>query len=130
MAQDAYGWLTKLQDEEAERQSLGAIPYSEAEHKMNPFLHGNETVIAEFTRRDPMTAAFYKTESEPVSLPIFGARRNLTVEGKLFRDPATASVLKVAQVINRQWLDADRASAMEARKAAEKEIERLQSQIA
>jgi hypothetical protein len=77
-----------------------------------------------------MLAAFYRDEAKPVELPLFGAKRNLTVEGKLFKDPAAASVLKVAREINRQWLDSDRAAALEARKAAEQQIEKLQAQIA
>jgi hypothetical protein len=66
----------------------------------------------------------------PVEIPLFGAKRNLTIEGKLFKEPQTAAVLKVAREIQRQWFDQDRAAATEARKAAEEQIARLQSQIA
>ena len=65
-----------------------------------------------------------------MSIPLFGAQRNLTVEGKLFKDAKAAAVLKVARVISRQWLDQDRATAIEQRAKAQKELERLQQQIA
>lgn len=97
---------------------------------MNPFLDNNQTAQAEFVRRDPELAKFYRAEAEPVSIEIFGARRNLTVEGRLFKDPNAAAVLKVAREINRQWLDADKQSAIEQRATAQKELERLQAQIA
>jgi len=42
-------------------------------------------------------AAFYKQEPEPVSHPLFGPNRNLTVEDRLYRDPHAASVLKISR---------------------------------
>jgi hypothetical protein len=130
MAEDPYATIAKLQDEEAERQSLAAIPYDEKIHQLNPFLGNNATALAEFVKRDPMLAAFYREEAKPVEIPLFGAQRNLTVEGKLFRDAQAAAVLKLARVISRQWLDADKQAAIEARAQAQKELERLQQQIA
>jgi hypothetical protein len=130
MAADPYGTLAKMQDEEVERQSLGGIPYDGEIHKLNPFLGNNATTQAEFVRRDPELAKFYQQEATPVEIPLFGAKRNLTIEGKLFKEPQTAAVLKVTREIQRQWFDQDRAAATEARKAAEEQIARLQSQIA
>jgi hypothetical protein len=92
MAADPYGTLAKMQDEEVERQSLGGIPYDGEIHKLNPFLGNNATTQAEFVRRDPELAKFYKTESVPVTIPIFGAQRNLTVESKLFKDAKAAAL--------------------------------------
>jgi hypothetical protein len=83
--------------EEVKRESLGAIPYGPDEHKLNPYIGGNLQAINEFIKRDSELAAFYKQEAEPVSLPLFGPNRNLTVEGRLYRDPHAASVLKISR---------------------------------
>jgi chitobiase/beta-hexosaminidase-like protein len=83
--------------EEVKRESLGAIPYGPDEHKLNPYIGGNLQAINEFIKRDSELAAFYKQEAEPVSLPLIGPNRNLTVEGRLYRDPHTASVLKISR---------------------------------
>jgi hypothetical protein len=128
MADHAYGRLAAIMDEEAKRQTLGAIRYTEDEHKLNPFLGTNKTAQGAFMQRDPALAKFYSEEAKPVSLPLFGPNRNLTIEGRLLRDPAAASLLKVGNVILRQWLETDKAAALEQRAAAEKEIERLQAQ--
>src|SRR5215831_15754463 len=48
-------------------------------------------------RRGFELAAFYKQETKPVSLPLFGPNRNLTVEGRLYRDLHAASVLKISR---------------------------------
>ena len=63
----------------------------------NPYIGGNLQAINEFIKRDSELAAFYKQEAEPVSLPLFGPNRNLTVEGRLYRDPHAASVLKISR---------------------------------
>ena len=54
--------------------------------RLNPYIGGNLQAINEFIKRDSELAAFYKQEAEPVSLPLFGPNRNLTVEGRLYRD--------------------------------------------
>jgi hypothetical protein len=53
--------------------------------------------INEFIKRDSELAPFYKQKAEPVSLPLFGPNRNLTVEDRLYRDPHVASVLKISR---------------------------------
>jgi hypothetical protein len=117
-----------LQDEETERRSLSSIPYDADIHKLNPFLGKNATAQAVFARRAPDLATFYREEAKPVQIPVFGAKRNLTVEGKLYRDPETAAIVKVAQQIGRNWLDEDRAAAIEQRKLAEAALEKVQAQ--
>jgi hypothetical protein len=128
MAADPYGTIAALIDAEVERQSLSSVPYDESIHKLNPFAGDNKTLQSEFVRKDPMLAAFYREEAKPVEIPVFGARKNLTIEGRLIRDPQAAAVLRVAKAIQRQWLEADRQQAIEQRAAAQKEIERLQAQ--
>ena len=83
--------------EVVKRESLGAIPYGPDEHRLNLYIGGNLQAINEFIKRDSELAAFYKQEAEPVSLPLFGPNRNLTVEGRLYRDPHAASVLKISR---------------------------------
>jgi hypothetical protein len=77
--------VARLQDEEAERRAFIAVPYDAEIHKLNPFLGDNQTAQA---------------EAEPATIPVFGHHRNLTIEGRLYKDPAAASVLKVAREIN------------------------------
>lgn len=130
IADDPYGTLAQLQDEEAERQALASIPYDDKIHQLNPFLGDNLRAQDEFVRRDPMLAVFYRQEAQPVELPLFGKNRNLTVEGRLYRDPHAASVLKVGAALSQQWLESDRQAAAEQRAKAEAEIARLEKQIA
>ena len=54
----------------------------------------------------------------------------MTVEAPLYRDPQAAALLKIGQAIQKQWIESDRQAAMEARAQAQKELERLQQQIA
>jgi hypothetical protein len=70
---------------------------AQVEHRLNPYIGGNLQGINEFIMRDPELAAFYKQKAEPVSFPLFGPNRNLTIEGRLYRDPHTASVLKISR---------------------------------
>jgi hypothetical protein len=130
MATDPYGYLSRLQDEQVERESLGAVPYDSEIHKLNPFLGDNLRAQDEFFKRDPKLAEFYRAEAQPVEIPVFGKNRNLTIEGRLHRDLHAASVLKIANALQAQWLAADRQSAAEAKTKAEAEIARLEQQIA
>jgi hypothetical protein len=122
--------VARLQDEEAERRAFIAVPYDGEIHKLNPFLGNNLRAQDEFFKRDPELAKFYREEAQPVSIPVFGPNRNLTVEGKLYKDAHAASVLKIARVLQAQWLASDRQAATEARLKAEEEIKRLEAQIA
>ena len=63
----------------------------------NPYIGGNLQAINQFIKRAFELAAFYKQETKPVSLPLFGPNRNLTVEDRLYRDPHVASVLKISR---------------------------------
>ena len=130
MADDPYATIAKLQDEQVERESLGAIPYDEKIHKLNPFLGDNKTAQSEFVKRDPELAKFYSEEAKPVEIPLFGRNKNMTVEARLYKDSQAAAVLKIGTVIAKQWLESDRAAAAEARANAEAELEKLQQQIA
>jgi len=78
-------------------ESLGVIPYGPDEHRLNPYIGCNLQAINQFIKRAFELAAFYKQETKPVSLPLFGPNRNLTVEGRLYRDPHAASVLKISR---------------------------------
>src|SRR4029453_13122815 len=42
MAEDPYGTLAKMQDDEAQRQSLSSVAYGEAEGRLNVFCGGHE----------------------------------------------------------------------------------------
>ena len=126
MAKDAYGTIAKMQDDEAQRKSLLAIPYGESEHAVNPFLGTNETAKTDFVKRDPDLAKFYFEEAKPVEIPIFGKNRNLTIEGRLAKDPSTTAVLKVAQRIHEQWNAEDKAALTQQRAEAEAALRRIE----
>jgi hypothetical protein len=125
MAEDPYGTLAKMQDAEAQRQSLSSIPYSANEHQLNPFLGNNETAKAEFVKRDPDLAKFYEEEAKPVEIPIFGKNKNLTIAGKLAKDPRMAALVQLAARIHEQWLAEDKLAAQQQRAAAEEALKKL-----
>jgi hypothetical protein len=125
MAADPYGTLAKYQDDEAERKALLAIPYDENVHKLNPFLGTNETAKADFVKRDPDLAKFYQEEAHPVEIPLFGKNRNLTIGGRLAKDPATFALLKVAQRIHEQWNAEDKATLTQQRAEADAALRKL-----
>ena len=87
----------------------------------------NETAKAEFVKRDPLLAEFYKQEAEPVEIPIFGKHRNQTVIAKLSKDPSIAALVHVAARIHEHWQAADRAAAQDAQRAAQETLRRLEA---
>jgi hypothetical protein len=129
MADDPYGTLAALQDAEAEARSLAAIPYDAAHHKLNPFLGDNRTKQGEFIKSDPELAKFYEEEAKPVSIPLFGRNKNMTVEARLYKDPKAGATLKVAGQIAQQWLASDRQAALEQQKAAQAALDKLNAQV-
>ena len=130
MEDDPYGRLAKLMDEEIEARSLAAIPYDENTHKLNPFLGDNKTRHAEFIKRDPELAKFYEQEAKPVSIPVFGRNKNMTIQSRLYKEPHAAATYKIAEQVAQQWLASDKQAAEEQRKTAEAALAKLQSQIA
>jgi hypothetical protein len=130
MADDAYGTIAKLMDAEAARRVVGSIPYTEKEHALNVFRGENQTARAEFTKRDPELAKFYEREARDVEIPIFGKNRNMTIEGRLVKDPSTAATVQVARRIHEQWNAEDVATAKQQRSEAEAALKRLESQAA
>jgi hypothetical protein len=73
-----YKTVVTHREAEAQRAALDAITYGEKEHTANPFCGDNMAQQAALTKRDPQLAAFYRAESVPVDLPLFGKSRNLT----------------------------------------------------
>jgi hypothetical protein len=130
MEKHPYQTVLEHREREAERQALIGIPYGAKEHETNPFRGNNVTEQSEFQKREPKLAEFFQREAKPVDLELFGRDRNLTLEGKLHRDTELAGIVRLARVIKKQWLDADRQAAAEAKAKVEAEIERLQKQIA
>ena len=106
--------------------ALASIVYDENTDKLNPFRGTNETAKAEFTKRDPILARFYEAEAKRVSIPLFGkAARNLTIEGKLVKDPAVGGIAIAAQRIHSNWVAADKVLAQQQRAQAEAALKRL-----
>jgi hypothetical protein len=81
-------------------------------------------------KRGPDLAKFYQEEAQPIELPLFGKNRNLTVVGKLAKDPSTAGLVKVAARIHENWLAQDKLTAQQQRAAAEETLKRLEAAIA
>ena len=46
---------------------------------------------------------FCQQEAKPVSLDLFGAQRDLTVRGKLTKDPEASAIVELAEKIDQQW---------------------------
>src|SRR5262249_39487996 len=131
MTKHPYKTVAAHNEAEAQRQSLSSIEYGEMQHKTNPFVvNSSETAKAEFTKRDPLLAAFYKAESVPVTIEIFGKTKNLTVAGKLAKDPSMAGVVQLAERIHEQWQAEDRLAAQQQRAAAEETLKRLEASAA
>jgi hypothetical protein len=84
---------------EAFRNALASIPYDEHYHKMNVFLGNDETAKNLAMKKDPELAKFYQQEARPVELPLFGKNRNLTIAGRLTRDPVSNSIVTIAEKV-------------------------------
>jgi hypothetical protein len=122
-----YKTLADHYADEAFRNALASVPYGEKEHAMNPFLGKDETAKAHLGKRDPELAKFYANESKPVALPIFGRNRNLTIAGRLTKDPVTNAVVTIAEKIHESWLNEDKQAALSQRAAAEDALRKLEA---
>jgi hypothetical protein len=100
MERDPYGHIQKLREDEAMRRVMATVVYDENVHKLNVYRRGNQTAIGDFVKRDPEFAKFYEAEAKPVEIPLFGRERNLTLEGRLFRDPAVGGLVMIAQRVH------------------------------
>ena len=127
MAADPYGTLAKYQDAEAARAATEAIPYTESEHAVNPFRGNDLAAQSAFIKNAPALIEFFKNEAADVEIPLFGKNKNMTVEARLAKDPATFAFMKIAQQIRDTWAREDRAAAQAKREAADAEIKRLES---
>jgi hypothetical protein len=127
MARDPYAHLQSLREREAQRDALAKIPYSSEQHETNPFRRNDKTAQSRFVKRDPDLAKFYAEEAKGVSIPLFGGNRNLTIEGRLAKDAATAALVKIAQRIHEDWREQDRLAAQEQRARAEAELKKLEA---
>jgi hypothetical protein len=125
-----YATTQKLRAAEAHRQALAAIPYGPSEHKTNKFVSGTATEQAALMKSDPVLAEFLRRESQPVSIPIFGKNKNMTIEGKLIRDPAIAATVRVAQRIYEDCREQDRLAAREQHAAADAALKKLDAEAA
>jgi hypothetical protein len=115
-----------LQDAEANRRAIEEIHYSEIEHSANPFRSDDQTAKAIYIKNaSPALVEFCKTEAKDVEIPIFGRTRNLTVEGALSKDPATAALIKVAQHIHESWNADDKQTYLQQKAAAEEALRKL-----
>jgi hypothetical protein len=125
LEKELYKAVAEMRQAEAQREAMSAIEYDESTHLANPFCRNDESAKAELFKRDPMLAQFCKAESEPVRLDLFGAQKDLTVRGRLTKDPAAATVVELAEKIEAQWRMEDKAQAAEAKTAAEKKLAEL-----
>ena len=48
-------------------------------------------------KRDPELAKFYQAKAKPVEIPLFGKNRNLTIAGRLTKDPVSNAVVTIAE---------------------------------
>lgn len=138
---DLLAWYDKLEKSpyktvsdhlatEAFRKALAGIPYSEQEHKLNPFLGKNETAKANLIKKDPELAKFYETEAKPVEIPLFGNNRNISIRGRLTKDPVSNAVVQIAGQIYSTWMNDDKARAQEQQAAAAETLRKLETALA
>ena len=118
LEKEPYQTVAKMREDEAKRQAMKAIEYNELTHQANPFRLNDQTDMANLFKHDPMLAQFCQQEARDVSLNLFGAQRDLTVRGKLLRDPAAGAVVELAEKIHEQWRMEDKASAAKAKEEA------------
>ena len=130
MAKAPYKTTMEHRERETQRSALAAIPYGESEHKGNPFRGTNESAKAAFLKRDPELAKFYEQEVKPAQVPLFGANRNLTILGKLARDPGTNATIKVAGEIYKTWREHDRNLAEQQVAEAQAQLKKLETEAA
>jgi len=99
------------------------------EHAVNPFrgtdLKGRDNFIKSSS---PELVEFVKAEAQDVSIPLFGKNRNLTVEGRLCRDPKTGALIKIAQRIHEQWRAEEKVAAQEQRAKAELTLKAIEAE--
>jgi hypothetical protein len=131
MQKDPYGYVQSLREKEARRQLLAEIPYGKNEHAVNPFrgtdMRAQNNLIKSAT---PDLVEFYKAEAKDVEIPLFGKNRNLTIEGRLAKDPSTFALVKMAQRIHEQWTAEDKLAATEQRAKAELTLRKIESELA
>jgi hypothetical protein len=125
LEKEPYQTVAKMREDEARREAMAKLSYDENTHLANPFCRNDETAKAELFKRDPMLAQFCQAEAKPVSLDLFGAQRDLTVRGKLTKDPAAATIVELAEKIDQQWRMEDKAAAATAKEAAERKLAEL-----
>jgi hypothetical protein len=123
-----YQTVSEMREGEAKRQAMAAIKYDGNTHEANPFRRGEQTEMAALFKRDPLLASFCEQEARPVELNLFGAQRDLTVRGKLFKDPSASAIVELAEKIHEQWRMEDKAAAAEAKTAAEAQLKALAAQ--
>lgn len=74
----------------------------------------------------PELVKFYQAEARDIEIPIFGAGRNLTIEGRLAKDADTAALIKIAQKIHEDWRNEDKLAAEQQRAKAELALRKLE----
>jgi len=129
MAKDPYGYVQSLREREAQRQALASIAYGKDEHAVNPFRGTDMRAQNNLIKSSPELVEFYKAEAADVDIPIFGARRNLTIEGRLAKDPATGALVKIAQRIHEQWRAEEKVAAQEQREKAELTLKKIEAEL-
>jgi hypothetical protein len=126
VAEDPYGTIARMKDAEAARTALEQVPYGENEHAVNPFRSDDLRAQSALAKSaTPALTEFYKAEAKDVEVPFFGKSRNMTIEGRLAKDPTMAALVKVAQQIYETWRAQDKAEAQAEREQAEIKLKRL-----
>jgi hypothetical protein len=133
MAKAPYQRLVAHNAAEAQRKVIEAIEYGPDQHNpvLNPFIPDadgktNLTARSNFEKSvSPELLAFYKWEALPVSIPLFGANRDLTLEGRLSKESDVWAIMELGRSIHRSWAYDDKLAAEAARKAAEETLRKL-----
>jgi hypothetical protein len=127
MEKSPYKAVSDHLAQEAYRKALQGIPYGSEEHERNPFRNKDETSKNLLAKRDPELAKFYQAEAVPVEIPLFGKNKNLSIAGRLTKDPYSSAVVTIAEKIYQNWMADDKATAQAQRAAAEDTLRKLEA---
>ena len=98
--------MIEEREEEAKAQELRELVYDETQHAINPFKSPNAIGQHSALRKNygEGIANFYKREAtEPVALPWIGEEQNLTLMGKITKQPQLHELVKRSLGTAREW---------------------------
>ena len=128
-----YKAVTERKAAEAHAKAVDAIEYGPDQHNptLNPFVpdergQTNLTAKSNFEKSvSPELLDFYRWEAQPVKLDLFGPTADMTLRGRLSKDPDVWAIMELGQSIDAQWRYDDLQAAKQQRAAADATLHKL-----